>query len=398
MHLERYLDPIEIQVLNKDRTHVVEYLGDLDPEALARAFALLCDHHPILRGRIRYDGVGYLLYVPNDHRPELAVLDGNRVTLQREIHGPWDPERAVARLLIIRGSRRGYVALRIDHAILDGRAWVAVIDELWRLYTGIAMGIDMRVESGTSLPCAPSDLLKQRWICPKLDTLERVTYTSKHKDFGDNLQRRIQLTTEQTTRLLTLAHSVETSVAGLVSGAIVVAQRGQDTSASPPPMVYLAPVDLRNRVSPPVGPTETTNFVAWHCAQISASAIVDPITVGRAIKDQLDAAIVRRELLLADPAQMIYAPEGIHLKDRLTRVFVSNSGVIPQLTLPAKMTIKDIQIPGRKSAPARFPAHSVRTYDGRLTIQSGYPSRFFTGKEASQIINRTERLIRSMCQ
>lgn len=386
MALQRYLVGIEIQMKGSAPSFAVEFRGTVHPAALSRAFELLYTHHPVLRGRIRRDDKGYLLYVPPNHHPELAILHGNERTLQREAQSPWDITRAVAKLTLIRSETEGFIALRADHAIVDARSLGALFGELWRLYTDIVNGSDTSVDRGVSLPSSPTDLIRQRW--GRIKAEPSTTRTGTPRRVCEALRRRIVLTEYDTTRLLAAARAQRTSVHALVCGAILVALRAHETQTEPAPMACRSVVDLRNRVRPPVGSTETTNFLGFHIAEVSVSENADPIIIGREVKKQLDNVIARRELL--DMLDIRSSQLSTSLQQHLANVSITNAGVIPRLAQPADLAITDfLVLPPHKKKSAMFPTYAAYTYDKQLSILCGYPSDFFTDEEVEEIVSRT---------
>lgn len=388
MTVRRYLDSIEVQMRNRAPSFVVEYHGHLDENVLARAFELLCSRHQVLRGRIRHDGKGYLLYVPPDHHPELIVLKGDESTLGNDVHGPWDITRGVAQLILIRGESRGFVALRADHSIVDGRSLGTMLGELWQLYANIANGSSISVDAGMSLPLSPYGLLKQRLSGLQSAPSPGIMDTPDLPDLCEALGRRIRLTEEDTARLIAAARAQKTSVHALVCGAILVTLRTLGSSIEPARMVCLSHVDLRNRVTPAVGATETTNFLGLHRAEVTVPVNGSAVTVGREIKEQLDSAIARGELPPIDPSKFVSSMVETSLEQYLALISVSNVGIIPKLARPAGLEITDFLVPMRPKKSVKFPSHGVYTFDKRLSVLFSYPSEFFTHEEMEQVVAR----------
>lgn len=364
----------------------IEYSGVVDQVALMRAFESLCSRHPVLCGRIRSDDRGHILYVPPDYRPELVVLDDGTSTLGSEANRPWDPILALARLTLIRGNNQGFLALRIDHSIVDATSVIALFDELWRLYTDTVNG---SCTSFTSLPLpySPFEVLQSRAGAHFSQSVLDPKTGSDPIRLCKSIERRIKLSGEHTDQLVAAAHKLETSVHALICGAIVTGLRSLGKSTMMTPMVCLSPVNLRNRVTPPVGATETTNFTARVKIEVPVSLDSDPVTVGREVKAQLGRTIAQRNLT-REPMQSPPPRVATPLDQRLATVLVSNVGVIPALAHPAGLTISDYLIPGH-SKTVLFPTYGVYTYEGRMSMQVVYPSKFFTNEEVDYLVKRT---------
>lgn len=400
--MQRYLDHLEAPfVRNAGRkpgfTHAIEYRGHVDEDALARAFEILCARDPVLRARIRSNDRGHVLYVPPDHQPQLVALTGDGHTLQEETIKLRDPTRAVVQLVLIRGDQRGYVALIVDHAVVDAHRRGAVFDQLWRIYTDIVNGHNVVVVEGGALPAAPSDLLRQRWGEIPSPPPPPPAAAAQRAHVSEVLHRRICFDRNETTDLLSAAHCHSTSVHALISGAILVAIRQLDTLSEPAPMACCSAVDLRNRVNPPVGIMETTNFIGIHKAVVNVPADGDPITVGREIKTQLDSAIAQKEILtdIGTAVVAISTPVDSPLEPRLAQgALVTNVGIIPRYAQPPGLTITDVVMPSRKQSRGTAPDHAVYTYDGRLTVRCEYNLSVFTPQEVAQLVQHITTILR----
>lgn len=392
--LQRYLDDIEVQLRGRIGAHIVEYKGDIHEEALASAFKLLCDQFPVLRGRIRRDGKGYLLYVPPDHRPEIVVARGDETTLERQVQEPLDSSRTVAELLLIRDETQGFAGLRADHAIVDARCLVTMLDELWRIYSAIINGSSISIDPDAGLPSSPCGLMKERWgeILSETAAAHPAATPKVYRAHS----RRIVLSEEDTTQLIAAARAQQTSVHALICGAILVALRALGEPTDPAAMACLSNIDLRNRLSPPVGATETTNLLSFHKAEVLVPLNGNPVTVGRVIKRQLDTAIERRELQPYDVQRFISTQVDSSLERHLSVVGVSNSGVSTPFVQPPGLTITDLwkPLPQRTNVP--FAGYGVYTKGGRLHMRCVYPSEFFTYDAVEQLVKRTAAQLRDV--
>ncbi|WP_236790590.1 hypothetical protein [Amycolatopsis sp. GM8] len=364
--MKRYLDDMEIRSLNNAPSYVVEYRGTLDEQALGRSFDLLCRRHPMVRGLVDTDDTGYLLHVPPVHRPPFEVHNGHEETLLREVRRRWDCRKTLAQLIVVRDEGGGFVAFRLDHAIADGGCRMALFHELWRYYRD---GITS-VEPGTALPRSPERLLRQR--IHGIDTPDVPGTATPPEPRHDLLELRLWFSREETQQVVRIAKEAGISVHALVSGAIMAAHGDQSTASE---LMYWSPVNVRHRLTPPVGPTETTNLSLIHEAPTIVDSGANPVTIGRTIKTVLDRAIANHELPLGPPRKAEQA------------VLVSNYGVLPAFARPSGLEIVDF----RTLSPAKvgfYPSYPVYTYDGRLTILSRYPADRYPDDEAAQLQKR----------
>lgn len=374
---KRYLDAYEASRTRMYPAIAFAYRGRMDDRALTRAFHLLSQRYPILRARICPDHDYYVLEVPHGHYPALAVIDGDENTLLRETSEPLDIASEVAQLKLIRGNAQGYVALCTSRAIADDKARSVMVEELWRLYTDIARGLNVAVEYQVSLPSAPSEFLQERWS--EIHPLNSVASAHTHGRIAnlDVTCRRIQLDPESTTRLIAAARTHRTSVNAVLTGAIVVALHEHGSSADRGRMKVLSTVNLRNHVSPPVGPTETTTFNGKHIATVSMTGGANPFTIGIDIREQLTTAIRRREIHLVQystkeaKAFDLVQPQEIDLE-------INNAGMVAQIAHPEDLYITDYFPPlhlGRiKTSGFPHPTHAIYTYNKQLNIFCFYPS------------------------
>ena len=379
--MKRYLDDLEIRSLDNAPSYVVEYSGELDETVLDRSFELVCLRHPVLRGLIEHDGPGYLLHVPPEHQPKLEVHDGGEETLLRIVRGRWDSRKTLAQLVLVRGDRRGFVAFRLDHAIADGGNRMAMFFELWQHYHNLKTAGMSTVEPGDSLPRSPEHLLHER-----LHGTELIAEPGRGKppnSAHDLLEGRIHLSTQDTRAVVRTAKQAGISVHALVSGAILAAHRDQGAADGPVAMMYWSPVNVRNRLTPPVGPTETTNLSLIHEALTVVEPDAGPVAIGRTLKTTLDQAIANHELPTGPPSTAFDTT----LERHLAIVLVSNYGVMPAFAGAPGLRIVDF----RTLSPAKvgtYPSYPVYTYGGRLTILSRYPGDLYSPDDAAQLHKR----------
>lgn len=397
MLLKRHLDDLEVGGRLHGPTHLVEFTGEINVEILDQAFHLLCKQYPVLRARVRYDGHGYMLYVEPDHSPRLVVLEGGEDQLTKETDRFLDTTHGVAELVLIHGGEHGYVALKKAHAVGDASVWVEIFDTLWRLYTGIANGSDVDVVPGHTLPTSCQMLLNERWGPielgpPSAAELAPNGTAGTQEDLIHKEQRRLVLSVTETAQLIEAARALRTSVHALVCGAIVVGVRSHQQEQGPVPMACGSAINLRNRVSPAVAPTETTNFITSHTAELVVDDYADPVDVGREVKRQIDSAIADRQL---------WTPEvdgrraEWHISQGHTVVDVTNPGVVRRLSQPAGLKIVDYQWIGQPESrrTAQKIGSVAHTYDGRFSLRSNYPPRY----AKDEIDDIHERISANLC-
>lgn len=387
----RYLDSYEENLKGFAVPHVIQYRGTVNQQLMGDAFRLLCQFHPVLRAHIDHDERGDLVHISPDHYPEFIVLKGGKDELWRAAYEAVYVTRTLAQLILVCDGHEGFVAFRSDHSIADGTADRAMLGELWRLYTALATGMPVPDIPELSLPMAPSLLFYR---------LEGIGFRAS-LDLADPpgslavspaVEQLIRLGEESTARLVNWSRESETSVHGLVSGAILVALREEGAeSGGPLPMVCLSPVNLRRYATPPVGATETTNFAAHHRAVVRVARDADPTSVGRDVKAQLDASL-RDGGLDINPVRSPPPPVDTGVEQRFATTSVSNNGIVPIPDHPDDMEIVDFLLPAYPKT-VLYPTHSVYTFDGKLSVRIVYPSDLFNRTEITSLVRRTTELL-----
>lgn len=393
MTLQRQLDPIEAWQLGKARTQIVEYTGVLDPEAMRRAFAWLGSRFPVLRGRVRREGPHHLLYAAPEHQTRFAVLEGGEDVLLREVERPWDPGRSLAQLVNVQQDGHGWLALRMDHCVVDGTAWTAMFYRLWEVYTDLVKGNGPPAPESGPLPQPPT-LLFERHL--KRNPYAFLEGPSDEPVPVEATEGRFRLSERETARIVATAREHGTTVHALVCGAVLASHRVHGGgSAAVQRMACLSPVNLRQRVTPPIGATDTTNFLGYHMAEADLWVNPDPVAVGRAVKKQLDAALARRDHLPFDLATFLAARLREPLHQRQSHLSISNLGVIPAFTRPPEVEITDWRgLNGPMPDP--FPVYGVYTFERRLSLLYFFPSEFYDDRTVERLAGGAIEQLRSI--
>lgn len=395
MMAQRYLDAHESADVRGAGCHlrafVLEFDGSIDMQILRHAYSLLCNKYPLLRACIRFEGEQYLLDAGSGRNFIFLARNGDISVLMQEIDEDFDLSLGVARLILIQGESGGYVALHISHIFTDGRACWAILTNLWTIYTRLVEDGQVSVGGEEPLPQPMRELLRKRW------SAAQVPSSSSRQD-GKTVAagtvggyQRVRLCREETHGLISAAHALKTSVHALVSGAILLALRMNDERVGSIPMVCQSVIDLRNRVTPPVGPTEATNFFVKHHAELSVDRGADAVDVGREVKRQLDIA-------LASPERLFEPDSNLRVERFLERgavcTEVTNPGVVPNLTVPDGLRFTDFMWLGK--IVLSVPMHIVQTFDGRLSVTAQYPSHYRSQSDADSVIGQAADYLRSM--
>jgi phenolphthiocerol/phthiocerol/phthiodiolone dimycocerosyl transferase len=381
--LERPLNYLELAHLNRVVIMAAEYRGSIDHDAVERAFHSLGQAYPILRATVRGTGQDAIFHVFPDQGPEVLVIDDVPDVLTKVVELPWDAGLSVADLVHVRGENHGYLALRADHSIVDANAWLGMFRELLRL-----LSEDTEATPNTTLPLPPAELFHQRIGTIPYD--RRLFHTAGDPALDGSaslISGYITLAEQETSWLRRTARFYRSSVHGLVCGAILAAQRALADGSDPARMHCVSPVDFRNRVTPPVGLLETTNFLLSYATEVDVSARTSPVMIGQSIKTQMDEILARQEGVRSS------APMTDTLGGNLSFALVSNLGVIDDFPQPDGMSIVDFRVLNTVG-DTMFPGHYVWTYQGKLTLLYVLTSRFFTQDDADRLAREiTEQLL-----
>lgn len=385
----RELDHIEIRSLNNAPTDVFECAGRPDVDILKEALSLLGHEYPVLRARIKKRRDNYVLYVPARAASDMVIDSGGRSSLLREAHRPWSSQTSTARLIVSHcDSSHSFIGFRIDHSVGDGIARNAMLYRFWDLYAHLATGQQPDVVPPSGLPEAPFSLVT-----------ERTTGTGETDEFNlmepprpsyRLIERRLRLERRTTADLVKAARRFKTSVHAIVAGCILAAHRNQSPLDGPMPMVCWSPVNMRNRVTPHVGETETTNFTIIHEAPVMVSRHEDPVKVGLDIKERLEHDMASHELWTGHPRRVESA-----LDWALATVLVSSYGVMATFPRPPGLKIIDFETlsPYRVGS---YPAYGAYTFDHRLSIPARYPQGPYQNAMVNNILGDVARSLHSI--
>lgn len=396
---QRYLDQFEERGVAVWVTCAIEFEGVLEEQILRSAFDRLCDCYPLLCARVRRDHNGYLLYSTPGHRPEFVVLKDEFGVLQGEADRDLDIAHAVVRLTLIRGNGRGYVAFKVNHAVGDGRAWEAIFRSLWRIYDDLSNGFEDLTYGNASLPRSYYSLMAERWGEFRPRSLSDISQSGKpvvgHADTRREM-RRIRLSEAETRKLVAAARRLDTSVHALTCGSTLVTLRQNDGEKGSMPMLCVSAIDLRKRVTPAVGMTETTNFISFHPAELTVSEVSDPIRIAQELKCQLDLALAMRNLP---------APDSFWKNDEFANyenlwISASNLGVAPTIIEPVGLRITDLLWLQSSTVPTTPPMggrllQTIHTYKGRISMHNSYPADF-CARKADLVLDTTVGWLRSI--
>lgn len=406
MKFERSLDPREVNLRHLEPACSLRYEGALDIPLLEKSFRILSDRYAVLRSCIR-DGAGsQTLYLPSDHYPDLVRVTGSREELLQRMRYPQRIEHGVCRLIVAddrSAGDRGWVALQINHAVMDGRTAQSLFAELWVIYTKLISGEKVSVESPFGLSRPPTDFVDDN--LPLIRELLRgapnpFSLAASKPEVGEFPHEQwIGLTVEETSLLIAAARTLQTSVHALVCGSMLSSSRSRLSFPEPVPMQCCSIVDLRARARDPIGPLETANFSVWACVDVVVAPDDSPISIGRNVKQGLETTVAKKDSISARPAvdkdveRQGYA--------HFLKIEVTNPGVIRPFSSPPDLRFIEFQwlhaVANQYPVKSSNAVYAVYTFNGQMTINGIFPSDLFSETDVECIGKDLRAALREIC-
>jgi acetyltransferase len=197
-----------------------------------------------------------------------------------------------------------------------------------------------------------------------------------------------RLTAAQTTALAELGHREHVTINGLLSGAILLVE-AEIRELPLTDLVYRFTVNLRDRLTPRVGPTEGTNVLGG--AGFKAGDRIEPnaVSIGRAVGEQLRAGLaegsIQRSLLDLVSRR---APDAKPWDPSTAPAIVSmmNWGLIPPMRTPDDLLLTNFRSASRIRESSALGGYVVNTFNGRTGIDLSWPG------EDPELPRRLDRL------
>lgn len=356
--------------------------GELDCEALSDAFAALRSWHPELSAWLGTIDGRYVFANATGPLPGLSLLEGDIDTPLLEVEA--DPGRILSDLRVVRDGTRATVTLLIHHSVADATHGLALVADLWSLYTDRMHGATVAFDPD-EFPASLEEVLAERGISrpDRLDT--RLTAETDDdpvplsvveggRDYP-SVPARCLLSVAATAALVEFGRRNDVTVHGLVSAAIIRAY--SEVSAVPVADVsYVSPIDLRSRTTPPVAATAVTDMLGYSPYQADSEG-ADIVRLGRSISDRLraqldDGSVHIGALYIPDLAKNSPRPGSV------TGLLGTNWGVIPRFRTPDRLEIEDFRPASHRKPPnGQLPTNGVSgretyfiaTFADRLSVE-----------------------------
>ena len=404
---ERQLDRLEALFRHSYPVFWVKYSGEIDEPIMRKAFTLLAEYYPALRGVILNTGDKFSFSVSNNTPPEFTSLTGTEDDLRNSARYRPHHTRGLSRLILVKGEDSGYVGLQVCHTFFDGPSLVTTLADLWQIYSDLINGSMLMPRDSRSIPAPPSTVMESIWNEEDLAGQNGKSSNSSY-EFPDRqeidsdvfaIEHRAVLSIDETEGLIHASRNIQTSLHQLICGVVLNALRGEmRTTQSTTPMSCISQVDIRNRVVPRIRPMEIGLVTFVINTHLDVRPDDDSVSIAKYIKDHLDTEIPRR--LRSDPVQDDKRTRGgAKAPERTCSAFVLNAGAVPKFTHPKNLDTIDFGIitdhminPNLQRI--KIPEFHVYSYDGRLSIIGRFPRDIFTESATTGIVKRyTEDLI-----
>ncbi|WP_424185422.1 phthiocerol/phthiodiolone dimycocerosyl transferase family protein [Actinokineospora sp. G85] len=380
--------------------YTVRASGRLDLDALRTAYAAVCRAHPHLASRLGTDEHG-LVVVDAGALPEVQVHDGDPdhpltgVTLGQD--------RFLSGLNVVRDGDEASVTLVNHHCVADADHSLAVFARLWSCYTDTVEGV-------------PFDLPRHRYPMPLEVVLGDRGFQVNNpvvRSPGAAVEpspdlrvlvrhvAQLRLTEAQTTALAEFGRRHGVTLNGLLSAAILLVEaKTRDIPLTD--LVLRFTVNLRNRVTPHITPTEGTNIVGGGRFMVPPGTTPTPVAIARVVGDQLRTGLatgaIQRSLLdMVDlvnhqnPGEVPQEPP----HPRHVVISLTNWGRIPPMRTPTALTLTNFQSTSHiRESPAHFTAargYVASTFTGRLGIDLAFPEK--TAEQTQRVDDLHELLV-----
>ncbi|SEB30287.1 acetyltransferase [Amycolatopsis tolypomycina] len=350
--------------------YTVRAEGRLDPDALTTAFDAVSRAYPQLSARVEFTPDGAVLTESEDAtaRPEIRFADGDP---SRPLAGlDLDQSRSLSALNVVRDGDEAGVCLAIQHSVADAHHAMAILSALWSCYTDVVHGVPLDL-GRHPYPRSLEDLLSERGI------LGSGAAPPAPADPPDPVIRpvvQLRLTEAETTALANLGHREKVTINGLVSAAVLLAE-AEIRDMPLTDLIYRYSVNLRSRLTPPVGATEGTNVLGGVGFKVTGGLAHDAVAIGRAIGEQLRAGLadgsVQRSILdmFARPA----AAKPWDPKLALAVVSIMNWGVAPPLRTPDGLRLTNLHSASRMRETTALGGYVLSSFGGRIGLDLGWP-------------------------
>ncbi|WP_068000954.1 phthiocerol/phthiodiolone dimycocerosyl transferase family protein [Nocardia pseudobrasiliensis] len=338
----------------------------LDIEALGEAYTALCRRYPFLGAYLEPTEKGYVLV-----RPPVFMGKVRQESPKSTDFQPWLERRPQSAVCVEQDSDGARVSLLTHHCVADSRYGSAAFQDLWRLYTQIVLNGKVEDISELPEPQPIESLLTARGVGDISSNHAGGTRFGQPNSAAtlslETARRRF--TVAETNALTEFGGRNGLTVHGILAAAIILAEKevgGQLLSE----LYYTYPVDLRERLTPPVAPAGGTNVLGY--VQFNPDPTVAPelSAIGTAVNEQLTAGLSTGAIVHS----LIYAASAVGTSPSPTpgKIMTTSAGRIADFITPPGLIVEDLTTivsPRMLDPTNRRGLYAINSFGGRLSIE-----------------------------
>ncbi|WP_433665859.1 phthiocerol/phthiodiolone dimycocerosyl transferase family protein [Nocardia sp. CA-136227] len=373
---------------------VLTVQGSIDSALLERAWESLAMEHPLLRSRIVTDGRGGYVVAVGAAAAEPVEYSGSEDQLVELLHRRWAVGDPVAQAILLRGSETCLLGVALHHAVADGRLTVTLLHKLAHRFTLLATAAPLPPISARQLETPLEDRLTHLRGADTARAASPIGVARlPHPEHGDAREsgtfeiRNIKFTIAETDRVETVAKAWQVSVNSVLSASVITALRSMFDSSGPVPLGIGYPIDLRNRLDPPLPPDAELCCVASWSVILQPTAATSVGECSSAIQEALEHAVA------AEAPQRAMA-NGSSDTWRTNSVSLSNLGRLELPAAPPGMRFTHTRF--MAISPVPHPAIFVTNTENRLNLDVVYDRGIVSDRDGRRLVDRVERTIRTL--
>ncbi|MFJ4657688.1 condensation domain-containing protein [Nocardia sp. NPDC088792] len=367
--------------------------GTAEPALLARAWELLALEHPILRSRIVEDDSEYVVTI-DDAAPPLTEPPSDDGRLDKIIHRRWNVGDPVAQAILVQDGNTCMIIVALHHALADGRLTVTLLHKLARYYTLMTEGNPPRPIPRQFFELPLEQRLAQfrnsAWAeqpSPAIGVRRLPRPEASARESAEFEIQNLRFSQAETTRVEAIARKWRISVNSLLSASALAALRSLFDPPHQIPLGIGYPIDLRNRIHPPLPPEAELCCVAAWSVILPLAAQFDVIECSGTIQEVLDKAI-------ATEAPQSAMAHGVSDTWRTNSISMSNLGRLELPPAPTGLTFENTRF--MVASPVPHPAIFVTTTAGRLNLDVIHNRDIVSDQDGKCLVERIDRTIRTL--
>ncbi|MEV6773517.1 hypothetical protein AB0N05_33280 [Nocardia sp. NPDC051030] len=395
-----------------------EVRGEIDLDVLRLVLAELAAGHALLRSVVLGEGSDLRFEMREDYQPPLEVRDGGEDEYRKVVNTEQDWRGGLFKGYVIRGEDSSRVVIVAHHGICDGRSMFPLLGELWERYSAHLAGSPLPLsDSDLELPDGVDAQLANTVAEAEVDAfVGQLAAMTQATDMampapaqlpldGDGVGdprgrftlQSIELNPEDSAAVVEAARAHGFSVNSLISGAALMAVRGEiEADAAPAMMLIGHCADVRSELSPPIGGETLLNCVGGVPTPVFVSADADPSELAKMVEVGVRGGIdARFPALILRALSRGLDPVAAGMPAILPTLGLSNVGRLQAYPIPAELELVRNFV--YAMGPGMPPAMTFYTIGDRLTIQVEYDTAEHSHAKMARVTEALREQLRALC-